>query len=94
VKYLMRYLNLKLWGPFYVIGLLIILIMMWTIEEIRPKGIGLWIESFLILIAVIFNFYMMNNEIKAHENKEDKNRELSGLDPIPKKKRGRFLKKG
>ena len=93
VKYLMRLLNLKLWGPFYVIGLLIILIMMWVITEIRPKGIGLWVGSFLILIAVVFNFYMMYNEIKAHEDKEDKNRILSGLDPIPKKKRG-FLKRG
>lgn len=94
VKYLMRYLNLKLWGPFYVIGLLLILILMWAVEEIRPKGIGLWIGSILILIAVVFNLYMMYNEIKAHEDKEDKNRELSGLDPIPKKKRGKFLRKG
>lgn len=86
----MRYLNLRLWGPFYVIGLIVILIMMWGIEEIRPKGIGLWIGSLLILIGVIFNFYMMYNEIKAHEKQEDKNRELSGLDPIQKKKRGIF----
>jgi hypothetical protein len=63
---------------------------MWVIDEIRPKGIGLWIGSFLIFIAVIFNFYMMYNEVKAHENKEDKNRELSGLDPLPKKKRFSF----
>jgi glucan phosphoethanolaminetransferase (alkaline phosphatase superfamily) len=90
----MRYLNLRLWGPFYVIGLLGILIMMWTIEAIRPKGIGLWIGSLLILIAVIFNFYMMYNEIKASEEKEDKNRELSGLDPVQKKKRGGILKRG
>ena len=90
----MRYLNIRLWGPFYVIGLLIILIFMWGVEEIRPKGIGLWIGSLLILIGVIFNFFMMYNEIKAHEEKEDINRELSGLDPKPKKKRMSFLKKG
>jgi hypothetical protein len=90
----MKYLNLRLWGPFYVIGLIVILIMMWTIEEIRPQGIGLWIGSLLILIGVVFNFYMMYHEIKAHEDKQDKNRELSGLDPIPKKKRFGFLKKG
>jgi len=90
----MRYLNLRLWGPFYVIGLLIILIMMWTIEAVRPKGIGLWIGSLLILMAVVFNFYMMYNEIKAQEEKEDKNRELSGLDPLPKKKRGGILRRG
>ena len=66
---------------------------MWVIDEIRPKGIGLWIGSFLILIAVIFNFYMMYAEIKAHEDKEDVNRQLSGLDPVPRKK-GRFLKRG
>jgi glucan phosphoethanolaminetransferase (alkaline phosphatase superfamily) len=93
VKYLMRYLNIRLWGPFYVLGLLIILIMMWVIDEIRPKGIGLWIGSILILIAVVFNFIMMFSEIKAYEDKEDKNRELSGLDPIPKKKRGSLLKR-
>lgn len=90
----MRYLNLRLWGPFYVIGLLAILIMMWTIEAIRPKGIGLWIGSLLILVAVLFNFFMIYNEIKAHEEKEDKNRELSGLDPIPKKKWGSMIRKG
>lgn len=89
----MKYLNLRLWGPFYVIGLLLILFLMWTVEAIRPKGIGLWIGSLLILIAVIFNFYMMRGEIKAHENKTDKNRELSGLDPLPKKK-GNFFKRG
>jgi glucan phosphoethanolaminetransferase (alkaline phosphatase superfamily) len=81
----MKYLNIRLWGPFYVLGLLLILVLMWTIEEIRPKGIGLWIGSILILIAVVFNFYMMRGEIKAHEVKTDKNRELSGLDPLPKK---------
>jgi len=85
----MKFLNLRLWGPFYVIGLLIILVMMWMIEAIRPKGIALWIGSLLILIGVVFNFYMMYGEIKAHEQKEDRNRELSGLDPLPKK-RGRF----
>ena len=88
----MKFLNLRLWGPFYVIGLLIILVMMWMIEAIRPKGIALWIGSLLILIGVVFNFYMMYGEIKAHEEKEDKNRELSGLDPLPKK-RG-LLKRG
>ena len=82
----MKFLNLRLWGPFYVIGLLIILVMMWMIEAIRPKGIALWIGSLLILIGVVFNFYMMYGEIKAHEEKEDKNRELSGLDPLPKKR--------
>jgi glucan phosphoethanolaminetransferase (alkaline phosphatase superfamily) len=92
-KYLMRYLNIRLWGPFYVIGLLIILIMMWGIDAIRPKGVGLWIGSFLILGIVVFNFYMMYNEIKAHEDKKNKNRELSGLEPLQKKKR-RFLKRG
>lgn len=86
----MKHLNLRLWGPFYVIGLLVILIMMWMIEAVRPKGISLWIGSLLILIAVLFNFYMMYGEIKAHETKTDKNRELSGLEPIPKKKRGLF----
>jgi len=88
----MKFLNLRLWGPFYVIGLLLILVMMWMIEAIRPKGIALWIGSLLILIGVVFNFYMMYGEIKAHEEKEDKNRELSGLDPLPKK-RG-LLKRG
>lgn len=85
----MKYLNLKLWGPFYVIGLLIILILMWMIEAIRPKGIALWIGSLLILGAVLFNFYMMYKEIKAHDEKNEKNRELSGLEPTPKK-RGLF----
>lgn len=89
----MKYLNIRLWGPFYVLGLLLILVLMWTIEEIRPKGIGLWIGSILILIAVVFNFYMMRGEIKAHEVKTDKNRELSGLDPLPKKQ-SRFFKRG
>ncbi|HWQ63821.1 MAG TPA: hypothetical protein VN429_05350 [Methanospirillum sp.] len=82
----MKLLNLKLWGPFYVIGLLIILLMMWLIEAIRPKGIALWVGSLLILIGVIFNFYMMYGEIKAHDDKQDKNRELSGLEPLPKKR--------
>lgn len=82
----MKLLNLRLWGPFYVIGLLIILLMMWLIEAIRPKGIGLWVGSLLILIGVVFNFYMMYGEIKAHDEKEDKNRELSGLEPLPKKR--------
>jgi len=86
VEYLMKFLNLRLWGPFYVIGLLIILVLMWMIEAIRPKGIALWIGSLLILIGVVFNFYMMYGEIKAHEEKEDRNRELSGLDPLPKKR--------
>ena len=82
----MKLLNLKLWGPFYVAGLLIILVAMWVIEAIRPKGIALWIGSLLILIGVVFNFYMMYGEIKAHEEKQELNRELSGLDPLPKKK--------
>jgi hypothetical protein len=82
----MKLLNLRLWGPFYVIGLLIILLMMWLIEAIRPKGIALWVGSLLILIGVIFNFYMMYGEIKAHDDKQDKNRELSGLEPLPKKR--------
>jgi heme/copper-type cytochrome/quinol oxidase subunit 3 len=68
--------------------------MMWVIEEIRPKGIGLWIGSLLILFAVVFNFYMMYSEIKANEEKSDKNRELSGLEPLPKKKWYAFLKRG
>ncbi|WP_319580442.1 hypothetical protein [uncultured Methanospirillum sp.] len=88
----MKFLNLRLWGPFYVIGLLIILVLMWMIEAIRPKGIALWIGSLLILIGVVFNFYMMYGEIKAHEEKEDRNRELSGLDPLPKKRS--LLKRG
>jgi glucan phosphoethanolaminetransferase (alkaline phosphatase superfamily) len=89
----MRLLNIRLWGPFYVIGLLVILIMMWTIEDIRPRGVALWIGSILILAVVLFNFLMIYNEIKAKEKKEDKNRELSGLDPLPKKKGFNFLKR-
>ncbi|HWQ66918.1 MAG TPA: hypothetical protein VN372_08615, partial [Methanospirillum sp.] len=83
----MRYLNFKLWGPFYIIGLLIILFIMWTVDAARPQGIGLWIGSLLILTAVVFNFYMMRHEIVAHEKKEDRDRELSGHDPIQKKKK-------
>lgn len=59
---------------------------MWTVEEIRPQGIALFLGSFLILILGGFNLYVMYNEIKAHEEKTDKNRELSGLEPLPKKK--------
>ncbi|NLW76468.1 MAG: hypothetical protein GXY18_08610 [Methanomicrobiales archaeon] len=64
---------------------------MWTVEEIRPQGLALFLGTFLVLIMVGLNFYIMYSEIKAHEDKVDKNRELSGLDPIPKKKG--FLKK-
>jgi hypothetical protein len=59
---------------------------MWTVEEIRPQGLALFLGTFLVLIMVGLNFYIMYSEIKAHEDKVDKNRELSGLDPIPKKK--------
>lgn len=89
----MRLLNFRLWGPFYVIGLFIILIMMWMIEDIRPKGLALWVGTILILVVVVFNFIMIYNEIKAHEEKNDKNRELSGLDPLPKKNWLKFLKR-
>lgn len=88
----MKYLNIRMWGPFYLIGLLVILYIMWSVEEIRPQGPALWIGSFLILILGAFNLYVMYGEIKAHEEKEDKNRELSGLEPVPRKKG--FLKRG
>ncbi|NLV25695.1 MAG: hypothetical protein GXY48_00775 [Methanomicrobiales archaeon] len=87
----MKYLNIRMWGPFYIVGVLLVLYFMWTIEEIRPQGIALFIGTLLILVIVGFNFYVMYNEIKAHEDKTDKNRELSGLEPIPKKKG--FLKR-
>lgn len=80
-----------MWGPFYILGLLLVLYIMWTVEEIRPQGLALFLGTFLVLIMVSLNFYIMYSEIKAHEDKVDKNRELSGLDPIPKKKG--FLKK-
>ncbi|KAF5088115.1 hypothetical protein DSECCO2_40720 [anaerobic digester metagenome] len=80
-----------MWGPFYILGLLLVLYIMWTVEEIRPQGLALFLGTFLVLIMVGLNFYIMYSEIKAHEDKVDKNRELSGLDPIPKKKG--FLKK-
>ena len=64
---------------------------MWTVEEIRPQGLALFITTFIVLLLVGFNFYVIYGEVKAHEDKEDKNRELSGLDPIPKKKG--FLKR-
>ncbi|MDX8550131.1 hypothetical protein KHC33_08890 [Methanospirillum sp. J.3.6.1-F.2.7.3] len=87
----MKYLNIRMWGPFYILGLLLVLYIMWTVEEIRPQGLALFLGTFLVLIMVGLNFYIMYSEIKAHEDKVDKNRELSGLDPIPKKKG--FLKK-
>lgn len=87
----MKYLNIRMWGPFYIIGLLLVLFIMWTVEEIRPQGPALFIGSFILLLVGL-NFYIMYNEIKAHEEKDDKNRELSGLDPLPKKKG--FLKRG
>ena len=82
----MKYLNFKMWAPFYIIGLFIILYTLWAVEKIRPQGPALIIGTILILILVIFNFYLMYQEIKAHEKKEDKDRELEGLDPLPKKK--------
>jgi hypothetical protein len=88
----MKYLNIRMWGPFYIFGLLLVLFIMWTVKEIRPQGPALFIGSFLILLLVGLNFYIMYHEIKAHEEKEDKNRELSGLEPLPKKKG--FLKRG
>ncbi|HOJ96371.1 MAG TPA: hypothetical protein PK024_05980 [Methanospirillum sp.] len=88
----MKYLNLKMWGPFYILGVLLILYIMWTVEEIRPQGLALFITTFFVLLLVGMNFYIIYSEIKAHEQKEDKNRELSGLEPLPRKKG--FLKKG
>ncbi len=88
----MKYLNLKMWGPFYILGVLLILYIMWTVEEIRPQGLALFITTFFVLLLVGMNFYIIYSEIKAHEEKEDKNRELSGLEPIPRKKG--FFKKG
>ena len=87
----MKILNIRVWGPFYIVGLLLVLYIMWTVEEIRPQGLALFITTFFVLLLVGFNFYVLYGEVKAHEEKEDKNRELSGLDPIPKKKG--FLKR-
>ncbi len=81
-----------MWGPFYIIGLLLVLYIMWTVEEIRPQGLALFITTIFVLILVGLNFYIIYSEIKAHEDKVDKNRELSGLEPIPRKKG--LLKKG
>ena len=88
----MKILNIRMWGPFYIIGLLLVLYIMWTVEEIRPQGLALFITTIFVLILVGLNFYIIYSEIKAHEDKVDKNRELSGLEPIPRKKG--FLKKG
>jgi hypothetical protein len=88
----MKILNIRMWGPFYIIGLLLVLYIMWTVEEIRPQGLALFITTFFVLILVGLNFYIIYSEVKAHEEKVDKNRELSGLEPIPRKKG--FLKKG
>ena len=82
----MKILNIRVWGPFYIVGILLVLYIMWTVEEIRPQGLALFITTFFVLLLVGFNFYVLYGEVKAHEEKEDKNRELSGLDPIPKKK--------
>ncbi|HPY61154.1 MAG TPA: hypothetical protein PLG55_10580 [Methanospirillum sp.] len=87
----MKILNIRVWGPFYIVGILLVLYIMWTVEEIRPQGLALFITTFIVLLLVGFNFYVIYGEVKAHEDKEDKNRELSGLDPIPKKKG--FLKR-
>ncbi|WP_373838334.1 hypothetical protein [Methanospirillum sp.] len=87
----MKFLNIRVWGPFYIVGLLLVLYIMWTVEEIRPQGLTLFITTFFVLLLVGINFYIIYTEIKAHEDKEDKNRELSGLEPIPRKKG--FLKK-
>ncbi len=88
----MKILNIRMWGPFYIIGLLLVLYIMWTVEEIRPQGLALFITTIFVLILVGLNFYIIYSEIKAHEDKVDKNRELSGLEPIPRKKG--LLKKG
>ena len=82
----MKILNIRVWGPFYIVGILLVLYIMWTVEEIRPQGLALFITTFFVLLLVGVNFYVLYGEVKAHEEKEDKNRELSGLDPIPKKK--------
>lgn len=87
----MKFLNIRVWGPFYIVGLLLVLYIMWTVEEIRPQGLTLFITTFFVLLLVGINFYIIYTEIKVHEDKEDKNRELSGLEPIPRKKG--FLKK-
>ncbi len=88
----MKILNIRMWGPFYLFGLLLVLYIMWTVEEIRPQGLALFISTIFVLILVGLNFYIIYSEIKAHEEKIDKNRELSGLEPIPRKKG--FLKRG
>ena len=82
----MKILNIKMWGPFYILGLLLVLYIMWTVDEIRPQGITLFIVSLLVLILVGYNFYIIYDEVKAHEKKHDVDRELSGLEPLPKKK--------
>lgn len=87
----MKFLNIRVWGPFYIVGLLLVLYIMWTVEEIRPHGLTLYITTFFVLLLIGINFYIIYSEIKAHKDKEDKNRELSGLEPISRKKG--FLKK-
>ncbi len=82
----MKYLNIRLWGPFYIVGVILILYIMWTVEDVRPQGPILFVTTFFVLLLVSLNFYIIYSEIKAHEQKEDKNRELSGLEPLPKKK--------
>jgi hypothetical protein len=89
----MKFLNFKLWGPFYFIGLFGILYILWTVEAIRPKGAVLIIGTILILILVILNSVFMYLEIRAHEKKEDNDRALAGLEPLPKKK-GLFKRRG
>ncbi len=89
----MKYLNFRLWGPFYVIGLAIVMLTMWMVDEVRPGGIALWLGSVLICILVGFNLFMMRNEIKAHEKKEDKDRILSGLEPIDRNRKGFLSRK-
>jgi len=74
----MNYLNSKLWGPFYLIAILLILYLIWGLDETRVSGIVAWIVSLLVLALIFFNTWILFQEIKKQKAREMELQKLNG----------------
>jgi len=74
----MNYLNPKLWGPFYLIAILLVLYLIWGLDETKVSGGVAWIISILVFVLIAFNIWILFQEIKKQKEREMELQKLNG----------------
>ena len=83
----MNFLSMKWWGLLYTVAVLMILYLMWTIQELRPESLTLlWLSTIIVIGIFIVNYYIIKKEMQDQEKMASRRRQMNDQTPFPSEK--------